>query len=202
MKITQGLVLLVMLAAVLIVPMARAAEPLLISEAYWVDESGKATLEEAVNAQFVNFEGSLSVGYKPFALWLKLRVSGQDTAEQLALTVRPAFNRRIELYDPYSQKNNLLLMPVISGRDANITATNHIGFENGFVIPSSKEPRDIFLRITTTTTLTADVDLQSLEDAEYVTHITAGTLAIFLAFLMAFLLWSLISWAIRRELIY
>lgn len=202
MKTTQGLVLLVMLAAMLIAPMARAAEPLLISEAYWVDESGEATLEEAANARFVSFEGSLSIGYKPFALWLKLKVAGQDTPEQLALTVRPAFNRRIELYDPHFQKNDTSLMPVISGRDANITATNHIGFENGFIISSSKEPRDIFLRITTTTTLTADIDLQSLEDAEYATHVTAGTLAIFLAFLMAFLLWSLISWAIRRELIY
>ena len=55
MKITQGLVLLVMLAAVLIATMARAAEPLLISEAYWVDESGKATFEEAASAPFETF---------------------------------------------------------------------------------------------------------------------------------------------------
>jgi signal transduction histidine kinase len=183
-------------------PFARAAEPLLISEAYWVDESGKATLEDAASARFVNFKGSLSVGYEPFALWLKLRVSGQDTLKQLALTVHPAFIRRIELYDPYLHDSNELLMPVISGRDASITATNHLGFENGFVIPASKEARDIFLRITTTTTLTAGVELQSLDEADYATHVTGGTLAIFLAFLLAFLLWSLVSWAVRRELIY
>jgi len=93
-------------------------------------------------------------------------------------------------------------MPLISGRDATITPNNHIGLENGFVIPTTKEARDIFLRLTTTTTLTAEIELQSLDEADHSTYVTAGTLAVFLAFLLAFLLWSLVSWAVRQELIY
>jgi hypothetical protein len=38
----------VAIIALLIAPLARAEEPLLISEAYWVDESGRATLNEAL----------------------------------------------------------------------------------------------------------------------------------------------------------
>ena len=97
----------VIVIALLVAPLARAAEPLLISKSYWVDESGQATLAEVVNKGFESFEGSASVGYKPFALWLKIKVSGRDTPEQLALTVHPAFTRRIELYDPYLHKGGM-----------------------------------------------------------------------------------------------
>jgi signal transduction histidine kinase len=199
----HGLTLWVaVLIAMLIAPLARAAEPLLISEAYWVDESGRATLNEAVNAPFVSFEGSISKGYKPVALWVKVTLSGQDASEKLALIVRPAFIRQIELYDPYFHNSNQPLIPLISGRDAIITHANHIGLNNGFVIQSSKEPRDLFLRITTTTSLIVDIDVQSLDDADNAGHLTAGTLSIYFAFLLVFLLWSLVNWAVRRDLIY
>jgi two-component system, sensor histidine kinase LadS len=202
MIIKLGLRLFLILALLMIAPLARAAEPLLISEAYWVDESAKATFQEAVNAPFVTYEGSLTKGYKPFALWLKIRISGRDTPEQLALIVKPAFIRRIELYEPHIHTSKDFPEPLVSGRDAKITPNNHIGLDNGFVIPSSKEPRDVFLRITTTTTLTADINVQSLNDADYDTHVAAGTLSIYFAFLLAFLLWSLLNWAVRRDLMY
>lgn len=193
---------LVMLAAILIVPMARAAEPLLISESYWLDESGKAPFEEAARAPFETFEGSLSEGYKPFALWLKLRISGQESLEPLAIVVSPAFIRSIELYDPSGDTSNKPLMPLLSGRDARITPVNHIGINNGFIVPPGKAPRDVFLRITTTTTLTVEVNVKSLDDAGYESQVTAATLSVYSAFLLAFLLWALVNWAVRRDLMY
>ncbi len=198
----QKLRLILILVVVLLAPLARAAEPHVVSEAYWVDETAKATLKDAERAAFQPFTGSLTKGYKPFALWLKLRVSGHDSNERLALIVKPAFLRRIELYDPYLHASDLDQMPIVSGRDAEIEETNHIGLDNGFVIRSSREPRDIFLRITSTTTLTVDVDLRTIDDADYGSHVAAGILCIYFAFLFAFLLWSLVSWAVRGELIY
>lgn len=197
-----GIIVWVILTSLLIVPLVHAADPPLVSQAYWVDESGKATLNEAMKASFVNFAGSLTEGYKPYALWVKLKVSGQDVDEQLALIVKPAFIRMIELYDPSFRAGTEPPMPVVSGRDANITPDNHIGLDNGFIIPSSREPRDIFLRVTTTTSLTVDIDLQPLDSADYGSHLTAGTLSIYFAFLLAFLLWSLVNWAVRRDHIY
>lgn len=190
------------LFALLVTPFAWAAEPLLISKAYWVDESGKATYQDALDADFTTFEGSLSEGYKPFALWLKLRISGQESLERLAIVVNPAFIRNIELYDPSDDTSDKPLMPLLSGRDARITPVNHIGINNGFIVPSGKAPRDVFLRITTTTTLTVDVDVKSFEDADYDSHVTATALSVYSAFLLAFLLWALVNWAVRQDLIY
>lgn len=202
MTIKHAFLLGALLVSLLIAPFAQAAEQLLISKSYWVDESGKATYQDAVNADFETFEGSLSEGYKPFALWLKLRISGQENREQLAVIVEPAFIRNIELYDPFGHTGTGPFIPVLSGRDAKITHANHIGLDNGFVIPSSEEPRDIFVRVTTTTTLTVIVDVKSLDDADYLSHAKAAAMAIYFAFIFAFLLWALVSWAIRRDFIY
>ena len=202
MKIKQWLRVQVLLVLLMLTASANAAQPHLISESYWVDETGTATYQEAVNAPFQPHQGSLTKGYKPFALWLKLRISGQDDLQPLALIVKPAFLRRIELYDPYFNDGDEPPIPLLSGRDAHIDPSNHIGLDNGFLIRPSREPRDVFLRITTTTTLTADVDVRSTEDADYGSHVTAGTLSIYFAFLLAFLLWALVSWAVRRDHIY
>lgn len=202
MILKHGLMLWVALVALLMAPLAQAAEPLLMSQAYWVDESGTASFEDAARAPFVAFEGSLTKGYKPVALWVKLRVAGLESAQQLALIVKPAFIQRIELYDPSSHAGSGPPVPIVSGRDANITSANHIGFDNGFVIPSGAQPRDLFLRITTKTSLTVDIAVQSLDEADYDNQVTAGILSIYFAFLMIFVLWSLVAWAVRRDLIY
>lgn len=197
-----SLIFWVILTTLLIARLAHAADPLLASQAYWVDKSGTASLNDAMKAPFVSFEGSLTEGHKPYALWIKLRLSGQESDEQLALIVTPAFIRKIELYDPLLYTPSEPLEPVVSGRDAEITQDNHIGLDNGFVINSSKEPRDIFLRITTTTSLTVDIDLLSVGSAEHQSQVKAGALSIYFAFLLSFLLWAFVNWAVRRDHLY
>lgn len=202
MRTKYGLLLWVTFVVLLIAPLAHAAEPLVVSKAYWIDESRTATLTDARHAPFETFEGSLSEGYRPVALWVRLRISGQDDAGQLALIVKPPFIRQVELYDPDLHSGNEPPMPLVSGRDTIITPYNHIGVDNGFVIPSSKEPRDVFLRITSTTSLIVDIDVQSLDDAQHNSYVTAGTLSVYFAFLLTFMLWSLVNWAVRRDMIY
>lgn len=199
-KLMTGLCLLLLMTLIFsqATSSARADGALLISEAYWVDESGSASFDEARNAPYQHYEGSLTQGYKPYALWLKLRIRGQPETEQLALVVRPAFLRKIELYDPALGTAE----PLVSGRDAQITATNHIGLDNGFVIPAREQDRDVFVRVTTTTTLTTDVDVAPLKSTETRGRITAGVAAFYFAFLLAFCLWGIVSWIIRRDLIY
>lgn len=133
---------------------------------------------------------------------MKLRIGGQDSTEPLALVVQPAFLRQIELFDPAMNGSGRPVAPLVSGRDANITPANHIGLNNGFVIPSSREPRDLYIRVTTTTTLAVDIAVKPLAEAEFDAEVDAGTLAVYFAFLSAFLLWAVVSWAVRRDLLY
>jgi signal transduction histidine kinase len=172
----------------------------ILSESYWVDASRIASLDEARQADFTPTYGTIALGYVPHALWIKLTIDGQSDGGKLAILVRPMFLRQVELYDP--ELNGIAALPVLSGRDAPLAETNHVGLENGFIIPSSAKSRDVYLRIMTTTSLTADVTVQPFEVAEYNSFVTAGLLAIFFAFLLGFFLWALVAWAVRRDHLY
>jgi signal transduction histidine kinase len=177
-----------------------ASESINYREYYWVDHGRVASLEEALQARFTKFEGSVALGYAPHALWIKLTIDGQSDGGKLAIVVRPTFLRQVEFYDP--ELNGVTAPPILSGRDAPLAETNHVGLDNGFIIPSSASSRDVYLRIMTTTTLTADVAVQPFEVAEFNSFLTAGFVAIYFAFLLGFCLWSLVAWGIHRDHLY
>lgn len=182
--------------------MAQAAVPLIVSKAFWVDPGRTATLEDAVAAPFVEFDGAVTEGYTRAAVWLKIRVAGQATSEPHALVVKPAFLSKVELFDPLNAPAGGSIRPVVSGRDAEIEAGNHVGFDNGFIIASSREPRDIFLRITTTTSLSVDVSMTPLGEAQRHIDVEGAILSVYFALLLGFCLWGLVNLGIRRERIY
>lgn len=179
-----------------------ADRAVLESKAFWEDANGNATYADAVDAPFQIFTGSLARGYTGSPVWLRLRLTGQDSSEPLAIVVRPAFLRNIELYDPRQQGGGQAPQPVFSGRDASIEQGNHIGLDNGFVIAASTTDHDVFLRITTNTTLAVDVNVVRLGEAERGSQVLAGTLSLYLAFLLAFCLWGLVSFAVHRDVLY
>lgn len=176
---------------------AESAESRLISKAYWLDETGTATLDDARRATFTAYEGVLSKGYTTAALWLKLRIAGSD---ETGLVVEPPFIGRIEMHDVTDGAPRA--PPLVSGFEAPLGADNHIGLNNGFVIPGSTEPREILLRIVTPTTLVADVHALPLDRAEHRSDVAVAVLAVYFAFLLAFCLWGLLNLMIRREAIY
>ena len=198
----RGIVLWLAVAVLLTSPLAQAADSFVNSQAYWVDKTGTATLDDAKRADFTPFEGAISKGYRPYALWVKLRIAAKPDAEQLALIIKPAFIRQIELYDPDLIASDRPVVLIVSGRDAGITPINHIGVDNGFIIPASRKERTLFLRITTTTTLVADISVEPLAEAEFGSQSTLAALSVYLAFLCAFLLWALVGWLVRRDVLY
>ncbi|MBS7805959.1 hypothetical protein KIH24_15400 [Rhizobiales bacterium TNE-4] len=198
----RGIVLWLAVAVLLTSPLAQAADSFVISKAYWVDKTGTATLDDAKRADFTPFEGSISKGYKPYALWVKLGIAAKLDTEQLALIIKPAFIRQIELYDAELAASDRPVIPLVSGRDAGITPINHIGVDNGFIIPASRKERTFFLRIITTTTLVADISIEPLAEAEFGSQATLGALSVYVAFMCAFLLWALVGWLVRRDVLY
>lgn len=190
------------LSFVLMTAMAQAAEPYMVSKAFWVDPGRQATFSDAAAAPFEPYDGTVTEGYTRSAVWLKIGLSGQATPGSLAIIVKPAFVSRIELYDPHSATSGGDIRPVVSGRDARIESGNHIGLDNGFIIPASPKPRDVFLRITTTTSLSADVNVIPLGEAQKNIDIETAILSVYFALLLGFCLWGLVNFGIRRDNIY
>jgi len=174
-----------------------AQEALTLGKFYWVDDQHDASLADAQQATFTEFEGSIALGYSADALWIKLSIAAQSDASELAIVVEPAFVRRIELYDP--AVNGVNAPPALSGRDAAIEVGNHVGLDSGFLIPSSIYNRDVYLRIATTTSLTADVSVLPADKAIRNGFVKGGLVAVYIVFLLSFGMWGLMAWAVRSD---
>ncbi|WP_109670816.1 ATP-binding protein [Roseicyclus mahoneyensis] len=157
----------------------------------------RASLAEAQQATFTEFEGSIALGYSRDELWVMLTITGQSEDGEIAIVVEPAFLRRIELYDP--AMNGMNAPPALSGRDAAIEVGNHVGLYSGFIIPSSRYTRNVYLRLRTTTSLTVDVSVMSADMAKRNSFVQGGLVAAYIAFLLSFGAWGLMAWAIRRD---
>jgi signal transduction histidine kinase len=170
------------------------------SSAFFIDDSRTATIADAINADYMPFDGSIAQGYSTAALWLRLSIAGNNSPEDLAIVIKPAFLRRIELYDPTIK--GVDAPPVLSGRDAAIEANNHLGLDSGFIIPSLPYKRDVYLRLTTTTSLTAEISIMPADRATQRGFLQGSLVAVYIAVLLSFGVWGLMAWAIRRDALY
>ena len=152
-------------------------------------------------APFQPYTGVISEGYTRSSLWVRLDIAGQSSAEPIALIVEPPFLERIELYQPNGGEGRLVT-PLVSGRDIVPNEVNHVGLSSGFVLGPSPTPRTLYLRISSSTTLTANVAVMPLNDAMNANRRFEGFLAVYVALLTGICLWGLVSWMVRREAIY
>lgn len=166
-----------------------------------MDESGKATLQEAQSASFKPYQNFLNIGYTHKIAWLKLRISGTPETSPLVLIVRPSFLRKVELYDAMQNAGNSG-PPLISGRATRLLQDSYQSPDLGFKIPASEHARDVYLRIDTPTILIADCRVLPIEDAMRESRFIIALLFSYIGFLVLTLIWGLINWAIQQNPIY
>lgn len=173
----------------------------LVSQSYYVDQSGSADFENVVGAHFTPFNGSLSKGYISKPVWLRLRVAATSIQQSLIVVVDPPFLQRLELYDP-ARPDFSADEPIVSGREERSPVGSFDGISNGFIITSSSTERDIFIRLVSKTTILAEVSILTWDDASNSNIATLVILGIYLALLMMFAIWGGINLILRREGIY
>lgn len=152
-------------------------------------------------APFRPYDETVSEGYTHSSVWLRLEIAGQTSPEPIALIVQPPFLERIELYQPNGGEAQQVT-PLVSGRDIVPDGVNHVGLSSGFVLDPSPTPRIVYLRILSSTALTANVEVRPLRDAMNSNRRFEGFLAVYVALLSGIGLWGLVSWVVRREAIY
>ena len=157
--------------------MAAAPTNLIKSQAYFVDPTGELTFAQVQDKTFTPYTGILAKGYSSDVFWLKLRVdqtlgpksAGQSGGfsigqfrqrpDQLVVRVRPTYLDDIRLYDPLE-----LNRPERLAGDRHPWLQDEFrSFNHGFVIPKGSEPRDIWLRLQSTSTMLVGVDVYSYD---------------------------------------
>ena len=187
-----------LLARLLLALLGLAAPPALalehITEQAWLqDPSGQLDLAAVQALPWQPFEGVLSRGYGAAPVWMRLRIdpgiSAASEAGPLFLRVRPAYLDSVWLHDPL--QGTAPLEPL--GDRHRPRADDEPGSVLLWRLPRGDGPRDIWLRLRTTSTRLAHVEVL---DERHVRRSNARIDhmgALYLGLMVMFVLWGLVQ---------
>lgn len=174
-----------------------------ITERAWLEETdGPWTLEQVQSMPFEPYQGLVARGYGRSAVWLRLRIdSGVQhrrhipfTDRWLVLRIRPAYLDKIELFDPLAP-NQVQHTGDLYPRSTD--AFHSLNFN--FMIPHGNVPRDVWLRVETSSSRVVDVHAQTFENTLDADRQQELLYDLYLALLVVSVLWAVLHWSISRE---
>jgi len=182
----------------LVVASFAHANDRIIARAFVDDPSGQMTLAEVRLVPSKPFNGVLSRGFTSSATWLKLSVLGDPAAqpgETWVVRVRPVYLDDIQLFDPLDTSHRIRKAgDHVEWRDAEFKSLSH-----GFLIPAASETRQIWLRLSTTSSSFIHVQVMTLEDVQQSSRLQEMAYGLMLGFLLLFFLWAVLHWFLWRE---
>ena len=174
------------------------ATDLATARAYVDDPSGRMTLADVMYLPAKEFDGVLSRGFTKSATWIRVTVAGiPDThpGDKLVVRIRPTYLDDIELHDPLDGTGRLRKTGDRHGwRETEFKSLNH-----GFVIPASNDARDIWLRLSTTSSSLIHVEVLTPDDAQLANRLQEMLYSLMLGVLLLFSLWGILQWSLRHE---
>lgn len=179
-------------------PTASWAHDRILEKAYWTDSSGVATFEQARSASYTPYSGVLSKGFNPHAQWVRLKVDGVPSgSDTLVLRIRPVFLDSITLYDPLELAQGRV--PRTTGDRTPFQATEFESLNHTFVIPAQPGPREVWLRLSTTSTQLMQVEALTPREMLREEHTLWLAYSALLAVIFSCLLWVFTSWLQDRD---
>ncbi len=176
-------------------PIATRAETTpspVLQQAYWQDISAEATLEEARRQTLIPYKGILSRGYSGSAHWIRLTVAPSE--EPLGLRITPAWLDSITLYDLAEPQN-----PITVGDRHPVVHNTLPGLGHSFTLPASQKPRDIWLRLKTSSAHWLNAQVLPLDQVPQAATRQIIWAALYTAVLLLILFVLFAIWWTQRE---
>ncbi len=174
-----------------------------ITERSWFeDPTGKMTWSEATQQRFQPYQGVLSQGYGSGVIWLRLRLDPHQTdgavsryGDRLMLRIRPVYLDDIQVFDPLATGGLL----GITGDRTHPRAQAHESLS--FLVPLARgeRPRDIWLRIQSTSTRQIAVHALTYEDLQRTEQGQQLAISLYLGLILILMVWGLGHWVFSRE---
>ena len=121
--------------------------------------------------------------------------SNSDDPKKLVLRIRPPYLDEIELFDPLRPTGQ----PRLVGDRLSPETEEYRSLNFNFVIPGGDAPREVWLRLKTTSTSLIYVEALSPGEIQKADHEQELFYSILLALLLLFLAWALTHWLLLRE---
>ena len=165
--------------------------------AVFEDTTAQMDFQQVQSQAFIPFSGILSRGYGRSALWIRLHIQPAtgDAVEPLILRIRPSYLDEIRLYDP----QYLSLGARITGDSVAIAGDAYQSLNSNLVIPQGERPRDIWLRIVSSSSRLFEVQALSEIESLHRDRRQEIPYGIFLAVIGLLALWGAVHSLIQPE---
>lgn len=177
------------------------AADLVIERAVWKDDSAQATYAQAIAKPYKVIEGVLSGGYSAADHWVRLRIAAAPSGSRWVLRIRPSYLDEITLFDPAGAVDPATGTPIArrTGDRQEWGESDYQSLNHGFEIPAGSAPRDIYLRLRSTSTQLIFAEVVSVREAIQLDRQQELLYSAYLGFLVLCWAWGLIYWWARRE---
>lgn len=155
-------------------------------KSYYEDATGQKVFSEVKEAEFVAYEGVFSRGYSDATFWFRLRIDPSaiasihsgPSADKLVLRIRPPYLREVEFFDPAFDQGRRRLTGDLypSSKD------EYRSWNLAFVMPVGAEPRDVFVRMKTSSSTLINFEAFSFDEIVMVDFRQSAFFALFIFF--------------------
>lgn len=169
--------------------------------AYWVDDTRKANIQEALREEYQPYENTLHKGYLGYPIWIKLEIAATTDVQPLALRIRPSFLGKVTLFDPTAHQDERLSSQQ-SGRLTPLDSSNFETIDLGFVIPALPVARYVYLLIDTPTSVIVDIEVLPLKIALHEAKNRLILMILYVSVLLTAAVWGLANYLLSRRALY
>ena len=190
-----------LLAAWLWLPFGVHAQDHIVERAWLEDASRQWQWQDVQKQQFQPYTGMLSRGFGHSVIWLKLRIdpglrpaSLQDPG-RLMLRIRPVYLDDIRVFDPLAPQG----LAGVTGDTHHPRLSDYQSLDFLLPITRGTQPRDIWLRLESTSTRQIDVQALNASDLNRVSHTQQLVFAGYVSVVLLFAAWGITYWLFSRE---
>ena len=173
-----------------------------ITEKSWVEDvSGQWTWPEVTQQPTRPYDGVLSQGFGEGVIWLRLRIDPQPRAsssrpsDSLVLRIRPVYLDNIQVFDPLAPGGKA----GVTGDLQHPREQRLAGLDFLMPIARGEMPRDIWLRLQSTSTRQIAVQALNVDDLQRITQAEQLAFALYIGAILVFMVWGLVNWLFSRE---
>ena len=175
-----------------------------ITQRAWVeDTAGQWSWSQASKQPTHPYEGVLSQGFGSGIIWLRLHIDPQAhtrparQAQELVLRIRPVYLDEIQVFDPLAPGG----LAGVTGDHQHPRDDAYEGLDFLLPIARGDAPRDIWLRLKSTSTRQIAVQALSPDDLQRSTQTQQLLYALYIGVILIFMVWGLVYWVFSRELV-
>ena len=177
------------------------ADDVVVHRAYFEDPSNQLTLQEVQAQSLTPYSGVLTRGFSASAFWIRLTIAPSPEKREALfeqhylVRVLPHYLDEIALFDPAMGQ----VKPRYAGDRHASDSAGYTSLNHNFVIERSNQPRDIWLRLKTSSSNSISIKVLPIEEALVLDQKQDVGTGLIIAALVLFWMWSVIYWWRSRE---